>query len=255
MPRHARKKSGSGFYHVIIRGIGKQILFEDRQDYLHFKETLKRFIESCSVEIHAYCMMENHVHLLLRDINGEMDVFMKRLEGSYAYYYNHKYERAGILFQNRFMSEPIDNDAYFAVVLRYILQNPVKAGTGTVTGYPWSSYGEMANKSEAGKPEAGRSDWLTTAFAENFFGDRKALLDYVCEPGSEACMEPAKPPVNDRRARQIICETLSIASGTQLQQYDRADRDRALRILKENGLSVRQIERLTGINRGIVLKA
>ena len=245
MPRHAREKSASGFYHVIIRGIGKQILFEDDEDYQRFKEILKRFLQDSSIEIHAYCIMENHVHILLRDISSKMDVFMKRLESSYAFYYNRKYERVGILFQNRFMSEPIDDDAYFAVVLRYILQNPLKAGVSTVTDYPWSSYREMISKEEI----------ITTSFAEDLFGDRKSLLDYICEPGSDVCMEPTEPSINDSRAREIIREKLSISSGTQLQMYEKAERNSALRILKESGLSNRQIERLTGINRGIILKA
>ena len=179
MARQARKKSESGFYHVIVRGMGKQILFEDGEDYNRFLETVKRYRNDHGIQLHAYCLMENHVHMLIRDLGDQLDTFMKKVEGSYAFYYNHKYERMGALFQERYKSEAID----------------------------------------------------------------------------DKCMEPSSGALSDSTAKQMIRDCLNIESGTQLQSYDKAKRDHALRILKESGLSVRQIERLTGISRGIVLKA
>ena len=78
-----------------------------------FLDTLKRYCDEHKIEIHAYCLMENHVHLLIRDAHNELDVFMKKLQGSYAFYFNHKYERVGTLFQDRFKSQPVADDAYF----------------------------------------------------------------------------------------------------------------------------------------------
>ena len=245
MARTARQKSESGFYHVMIRGIGKQILFEDNEDFNRFLITVKRYLREHEVQIHAYCMMENHVHMLIRDPQKELAVFMKKLEGNYAFYFNHKYERIGTLFQERYKSEPIDNDEYFAVVLRYILQNPLKAGICAVETYPWSSYSEIVKRREI----------IQTDFAEDFFGGKESLLEYILRENDDICMEPSPAPINDSRAKQIIHNRLHIESGTQLQSYEKNERDKALRILKENGLSIRQIERLTGINRGIVLKA
>lgn len=245
MARNARKKSRSGYYHVIIRGIGKQILFECAEDHRYFLAMMKRYLTEHAVRIHAYCMMENHVHLLLYDPQDELDVFMKKLEGSYAFYYNHRYERSGTLFQDRFKSEPIEDDAYYVVVLRYILQNPVKAGIDTVESYPWSSYRELT----------GGAETIQADFAIGLFGGKEELVSYVRRPNEDVCLEPSPVPISDTRAKLILRECLRTESGTQLQAMDREARDSALRTLKEKGLSVRQIERLTGINRGVILRA
>ena len=243
MARNARIKSESGFYHVMIRGIGRQILFEDDDDYNRFLETLKRYLDEHAIEIHAYCLMDNHVHLLIRDLQNELDLFMKKLEGSYAYYFNHKYERVGPLFQDRFRSEVIEDDAYYAIVLRYILQNPQAAHISAADTYRWSSYAVNGG------------GIIQTDYSVAFFGGKEQLLAYILEPNEDSCLEPFPVPISDNHAKEIIRNQLHIESGTQLQSYDKAARDDALHTLKECGLSVRQIERLTGINRGIVLKA
>ncbi len=93
--------------------------------------------------MYAYCLMGNHVHLLMRtDENDEpMGQIFRRICAQYVYWYNGKYERVGHLFQDRFRSEPIENDAYLLSVLRYIHQNPVKAGmVHDMADYPYSSY-------------------------------------------------------------------------------------------------------------------
>ena len=86
--------------------------------------------------------MENHVHLLLRDSQTKISVFMKKTGVSYAQYYNRKYEHTGHLFQDRYKSELIADDTYLLSVFRYILNNPVKAGICPAEEYPWSSYRE-----------------------------------------------------------------------------------------------------------------
>ena len=170
---------------------------------------------------------------------------MKKVEGSYAFYFNHKYERIGALFQDRYKSEPIEDDAYFAAALRYILQNPQKAGIGAVDTYPWNSYREHFSE-----PEIIRND-----FAFDFFGGKEKMLQYIRESNEDSFLEPSAAPVGDSRARAILRECLQVDNGMALQAWERTERDRALRTLKENGLSIRQIERLTGISRGIVQKA
>ena len=247
MTRKARRRSRTGFYHVIIRGIGKQILFEEEADYMRFLSTLERYIDEHGIEIYAYCLMDNHVHMLMRDPLDEIDVFMKKLEGSYAFYFNHKYERVGTLFQERYKSEAIESKAYLLVVFRYILQNPQKTGISSIEKYPWSSYAETFTKFK-------RDGVIHRGFSK-FFGSKKMLMKYVHEPNDDKCMEPAAVPISDSGAMKIIRDRLNIKSGTKLQSYDKDRRDEALRLLKANGLSVRQIERLTGINRGVVYRA
>jgi len=128
MPRQARRKSESGIYHIMLRGINQQQIFEDEEDSLRFLETLLKYKEQCGYEIYAYCLMGNHIHILLKEGKENLTLVLKRIAGSYVYWYNWKYRRSGHLFQDRFKSEPVEDDEYFLTVIRYIHQNPIKAG-------------------------------------------------------------------------------------------------------------------------------
>ena len=143
MPRTPRLKSQSGIYHIMLRGINQQIIFEDDEDYIKFIDTLKSYKAISGYEVFAYCLMSNHVHILLKVGKEDLDVIMKRIAGSYVYWYNWKYYRKGHLFQDRFKSEPIDDNEYFFTVLRYIHRNPLKAGiTEKIDEYKYCSYNE-----------------------------------------------------------------------------------------------------------------
>ncbi len=87
--------------------------------------------------------MKNHVHLLMKTDSDKLSTYMRKVGARYVYWYNWKYDRVGRLFQDRFRSEPVENDSYFLTVLRYIHRNPVKAGIcETVAEYKESSYNE-----------------------------------------------------------------------------------------------------------------
>ena len=105
MPRKAREKSESGIYHIMMRGINRQSIFEDEEDYEKFIETLGRYKDQCGYKIFAYCLMGNYVHLLIGVGQEPLEQIMRRVCGSYVYWYNWKYQRVGNLFQVRFRSE------------------------------------------------------------------------------------------------------------------------------------------------------
>lgn len=107
VPRQARRKSESGIYHIILRGINQQQIFEDEEDSYRFLETLSKYKEQCGYEIYAYCLMGNHIHILLKEGKENLTLVLKRIAGSYVYWYNWKYRRSGHLFQDRFKSEPV----------------------------------------------------------------------------------------------------------------------------------------------------
>ena len=141
MPRTARQKSPSHIYHIITRGINKQDLFlnfEDRWKYLHIlSDNARKF----SYSLYAYCLMSNHVHLLINEQNASISEIMKCIDTSYAVYFNRKHERTGYVFQNRFLSEAVDSQYYLLAACRYIHQNPVKAHmVHSPSQYRWSSY-------------------------------------------------------------------------------------------------------------------
>ena len=126
MSRVSRKKSKTGIYHIMLRGIDKRNIFLDNEDRKKFIEKLKIARETAGFRLHGYCLMDNHVHLLIEE-NEEIGTSIKRITVGYVQWHNNKHERTGHLFQNRYLSEPVETDAYLLTVLRYIHQNPVKA--------------------------------------------------------------------------------------------------------------------------------
>lgn len=140
MVRNARRKSESGYYHVMLRGNNRNLIFKNNQDRHKFLELLQKQVDKGYISVIAYCLMDNHLHLLLREIDGQLTAAMHSLSTAYAIYFNKKYNRVGHLFQNRYDSENIDDEKYLFTALRYIHQNPVKAGIcDEVENYRWSS--------------------------------------------------------------------------------------------------------------------
>jgi REP element-mobilizing transposase RayT len=128
MARYARRKSESGIFHIMLRGINKQSIFEDNEDRERFLNTIERYRKVSEYKIYGYCLMGNHVHLLLKEAGESISDAIKRICSSYVHWYNWKYDRCGHLFQDRYKSEPVEDEIYLLTVLRYIHQNPVKAG-------------------------------------------------------------------------------------------------------------------------------
>ena len=150
MPRIGRIHSGTGIYHVMLRGINRQDVFEDAEDYWTFIRILSA-VQSrlsddlstrvCTCHIYAYCLMPNHIHLLLCEKEWKLGEVMKSVAASYVLYYNKKYGRIGHLFQDRYKSEPCNDSGYFITLFRYIHQNPVKAGLVRMArDYEYSSW-------------------------------------------------------------------------------------------------------------------
>jgi len=253
MPRKARKKSESGIYHIMMRGINRQTIFEDEEDYEKFIETIQKYKEKCGYEIFAYCLMSNHVHLLLIIGLEPLEQVMRRICGSYVYWYNWKYQRIGNLFQDRFKSEAVEDDTYFLIVQRYIHQNPLKAGlVKKIAQYKWSSFNEYVTKSKV----------IDVSLLLKMFDDDRgkaiqSFIEYNNEVNDYICLDmEEKRQIVDEEARKIIKEVCKVQNTGDLQNLEIATRNSYLKELKEqHELSVRQIERLTGINRGVVLKA
>ncbi len=253
MPRIGREKSETGVYHVILRGINRQILFEDNEDKDKFIYTLKKYKEACEYEVYAYCIMDNHIHILIREGKEPLSRSMKRIGVSYVYWYNQKYERSGHLFQDRYKSETVEDDKYLLAVLRYIHQNPLKAGMiDNIDKYKWSSHLEYINKADI-------SD--TNLILEIFADERKLAIqrykEYMRLIGREECLEIKElKKLNDKEGLEIIKRHLSIKCVEELKKLDKSERDDSLRKLKSiDGLSIRQIARITGFTVNIVARA
>ena len=128
--------------HVIQRGINTSAVFFEEEDYQHYKHILYEAAESSGVEIHAYVLMTNHIHLLATaDSDRGISLMMQKVGRFYVPYINHKYGQSGTLWDGRFKSSLVDSDHYVLACMRYIEMNPVRAGMVTSPqDYKWSSY-------------------------------------------------------------------------------------------------------------------
>lgn len=251
--RKSRAKSNSGIYHIIIRGINRQSIFGDDEDRLKFIEDMARCKENSQCRIFAYCLMGNHIHLLLQENQESISVVIQRLSSSYVSWYNRKYDRCGHLFQERFKSEAVETDSYFLTVLRYIHQNPVKAKIASdIAAYPWSSYNEYLEPTQL----------VDQGYGLCMFSDKpdkavERFEQFSREANNDVCLEIPETKVNvsdDQLCRiisdQFGVETIKFCDETKEKQ------DQILRALKKiEGANIRQIARITGLSPTRVWRA
>lgn len=142
MPRRARMYVAGMPYHVVQRGNNREACFFDVQDYQFYLQLLEELLPRYGVELHAYVLMTNHVHLLMTPEDSESISRLTRVLGSrFAHYVNKQYGRTGTLWEGRHKSSLVDADGYLLKCYRYIEMNPVRAGlVGTPDEYKWSSY-------------------------------------------------------------------------------------------------------------------
>lgn len=257
MPRYAREKCESGIYHVMIRGINQQDIFHDEEDYQRFIETLWRIKSSDNYKIYAYCLMSNHVHLMLHEKNDEISRIMKRIGISYAWWYNWKYGRVGHLFQDRYRSESVNDDSQFLNIVRYIHNNPVKAVlVKEAEDYRWSScrvyYG--VKEYPVGLTD---TDFILGLLANDKFSAIRKLKNYTKEENQDKFLDyEIKLRKSDEEVRSDIIDILNGEPVAKLQTIDKEKRNELLKKVKEiQGATQRQIARITGINQSIISQA
>lgn len=262
MPRQPRQSSGTGIYHVMMRGINHQNIFEDAEDYYQFLTTLDTMSLSYEPDgtlagrnytLYAYCLMSNHFHLLIREREDSLGMAIKRIASSYVYYYNHKYSRDGHLFRERFKSEPVNDIAYFVTLLRYIHQNPLKAGiVKEVKDYEFSSWQEYNDKNSVLFPLCDTRTVLNRIpYIE--------LSELVNEPLSDdiGCLDiedSSKGRPSDDQIMLYIKEKTGVTNSSAFQQLPDEVKKSVLIDLKDSRASLRQLERLTGISMGKIYR-
>ncbi|MBN1006601.1 transposase [Amphritea pacifica] len=150
MPRLGRLVLPGYPHHIVQRGHNKQVVFAEDRDYQYYLNTLAEFKDEFQVVVHAYCLMTNHVHLLLEpETASGLGELMKRLAGRQTRYFNKQEGRRGTLWEGRYKSSVVDAENYFFACLRYIELNPVRAGmVKSPVDYGWSSYAAHYNGAE-----------------------------------------------------------------------------------------------------------
>lgn len=245
MPREARLYTNSEVYHIIMRGNNKQNLFYTKKDRYFFINRLKKYAAELKIEIYAYCLMSNHVHILIGKANSGLSKYVQKIANSYVYYFNKKYDRCGHLFQGRFKSEPIDSKEYFKTVFRYILKNPEKAGLSKFDTYKWSSYKNYIKNDCKSQ--------ISLDLIVDIFGNLKYLKNYLSENTHDLCMEyENKFRINDIQATKIIKKIFDVSNLSLINQLSLNEQIKKVKKLKMYGLPCNQIIRITGISRAII---
>jgi len=247
MPRQARKKSKTGIYHIMLRGINRETIFNNEKDCTKFIYTMQKSKEKSKFEIYGYCLMGNHVHLLLREGKEPLSLIMQRMCSSFVYWYNGEYDRLGHLFQERYKSETVENEAYLITVLRYIHQNPIKAGiTDLVSGYKWSSYHEYIH----GK------NIIDTEFIFELFASKDDFEIYMNETNEDICLDyKEKHRITDEEIIKLIEKKYGIKKGL-FHLLEKQKKNMILKKLKEKeGITIRQLARVTGASKYMVERA
>lgn len=237
MSRHARKISESGIYHVMMRGINKQQIFIDEEDYDKFLWVLHNTKEISEYKLYAYCLMDNHVHLLIKAEKEPLSLIIKRIGNRFVYWYNTKYQRIGHLFQDRYKSEPVENEEYFLTVLRYIHQNPIKAGIcENISDYKYSSYNEYLSTS-----------WLTNTKPVLKALPLEDFIEFHQSINTDEFLENQERP---SRLTDVQLNNKISAS----KFFDMTSENKKSFIVEahEEGASIRQLARLTGLSKRLV---
>ena len=144
MPRVPRKSYNTSLFHIIVQGINREYIFKKDEYIEQYLKLMKKYKEIQKIEILAYCIMNNHAHLLLETKDSkELYKFMHKINMLYANYYNKKEKRTGYVFRDRYKSEPIYSEEYLWNCMIYIHMNPVEANmTNDMSKYKYSSYNE-----------------------------------------------------------------------------------------------------------------
>jgi len=264
MPRISRQLSESKVYHVMIRGNERKNIFLNDQDRERFIDTLRVKNKEKAFLVYAYCLMDNHVHLLINEGRDQITKIMQRICVSYAYYFNKKYNRTGHLFQDRFKSEAIENERYLLAALRYIHNNPVKANiVGSPAQFRWSSYNSYVNRHNTNYGVVER-DAVLAMFSNDEEQAVKFFIEYSNELESDEFIDLQdeagvnKKILNETDARVFIAEFVNkyVQPGDGYDSMKKDIRNELIRGLKENStLSIREIAKILGIDRNTVQRA
>ena len=254
MPRISRKISSTKVYHIILRGIDKQDIFLSEKDYNKFLEILKETKKQYEYDIYAYCLMNNHIHMVIYDKKDILQKIMQSVGIKYSMYFNKKYGRVGHLFQNRYLSKKIEDREYLRTACRYIHQNPQKAGIERTEDYKWSSYKEYIGRRQIINPKM-----LLLLFDEKEDEAIKKFIKYHNIQSSSELYDlieyEMREKITDEQVSKYICELFNLEY-EEIRQILNNNIEKRKEILirckKIKGVTNRQIARIFGINRKIV---
>ena len=247
MPRKPRILSSTGIYHIILRSVNQHIIFEEDSDYQKFLFVLSDCKKKYDIDIYAYCLMDNHIHLMLFASNDKLAGFFQSLGTRFVRWYNNKYSRSGHLFQERFHSSVIQNEKAFLSALIYIHNNPVKANMCRYASeYRWSSLNAFYGA---------KNPLVNVSFAYNIAGSKDFLLKYFATETvapENALFSNDHRETNhfhtDEKALDIFKSVTNLPSTSAVVNLEKVKRNEYIRVLKEKGLTIRQVARVMDVS-------
>lgn len=247
MPRKPRKTSELQIYHIVIKGADRQVIFEEEKDFKKYLDILDFYKDVCHFELYAYCLMSNHVHLIIHVNAVSLSTIFRKINTTYAGWFNAKYSRTGHLQDDRYFSEAINTTEYLLSAIRYVHFNPTKAGLELFPGqtYPWNSYNSFFNSYQ---------NFVDTKCVLSFFENINQFSNFHKVPPSEDILdiEKTRRHIPDDIAKEIIREISGCSNSTSFQNLSIKERNDYILEIHKKGVSVRQINRLTGTSRGII---
>ena len=260
MPRYPRKYSKTGIYHIMLRGNERKDIFIDEEDKGKFIKIVFKKKADDAFKLYAFCIMDNHVHLVIKEQNEPISRIVKKITTSYAYYFNAKYKRVGHLFQDRYKSETIEDEPYLLSVIRYIHNNPEKAEITKKEKYKWSSYSNYIDilNHHIEIPEI-------KEMLELFSSDiEKALKEFIHysnkyeEKNFLEMKETIKSEIDEENVNEYINGYLKSKNlkkeDLKRREHNKQKEDLIQQLKKRSNLSKRKIAILIGVNRETVRK-
>ncbi len=246
MPRLPRIEI-PGYYHIINRGVEQRVVFEEAEDYEYFKELLCLYTKSFGITLHNYCLMSNHYHLLIEIKKENLSKFMRQLSMNYAIYFNKKHKRSGHLWQGRFKSWYVVNEAYLYTLMIYIEQNPLKAKiVKDIAEYPYSSCHYFL---EDNIPTFLKDSWIV----QNYKDDKDAIKAFLNSIVDTAQLQELKTASSLVDAPNI---DIKLKEKDLIKMFDGIGdiKERNMKILKaiEKGYSQHGIAKVLGISQPAV---
>lgn len=245
MPHHARKKSESGYYHVVPKGVANQVIFEDDDDRGYYQYLLADAKRKTHVKIHAYCLMSNHVHLVIEDVDDSLSPFMKSVHVRYGMYFSNKAERRGGVFRKPYWSEPIETEPYLLDAVRYVHANPAAAGLCKASDYEWSS----------AKDYLGRDGLADVDTVLGMLGGQDGFVEFSKQVPIPAKAFPGsllRAHLSDDEVVRVVKAALGEEECRDILKKTPEERKALVGRLFDCGLTVRQIVRATGLGYNVV---
>lgn len=246
----------------MARGNERKTIFHRDNDMQRFLEILSDKMKNGEYILFAYCLMKNHIHLIIKAENEDISRIMKRINVSYAIYYNKKYDKVGHVFQDRYKSEPIEDDNYLLGAIRYVHNNPVKANiVKNAKDYPWSSYNQYISKDKS--QNIVEADSILEFYSKDKNMAMKLFKEFTSTENDDKYLDDNEDKKEELKEIKKVQKFIQNFLQDKNMDFDSLindkkyifTRDKFISELKENtNLSIRKLASLIGVDKNTIYR-